>query len=99
MIRRFSRLILYWTGSFIFSIWDGDRVTRRNGVKEIKKSSKLAWPVRGKNCRRNCQDCGLPSLNHLAKQGFTTGTKCLVRNASMKVYIDYNATPDAREFF
>jgi len=54
--------ISLWTGYFIFSIWDGDRVTRQNGVQRIKKSSKLAWPVKGSYCRRNCQDCSLPSL-------------------------------------
>eukprot|EP00111_Clytia_hemisphaerica_P012708 TCONS_00037389-protein len=67
-------------GGFIFSIWDGDRTYRlSNGKKQVKKSTKLVWPMDLRNCKRNCQDCGLPSLRDIAKRGFTTGTKCITK--------------------
>ena len=74
------------SGQFIFSIWDGDRTFRdKDGDKQIKKSSKLAWPIDMKNCKRNCQDCGMAALKEIGKKGFTTGTKCITKHASMKV--------------
>ncbi|XP_066933733.1 uncharacterized protein [Clytia hemisphaerica] len=71
-------------GQFIFSIWDGDRTFQKDGEKQIKKSTKLAWPIDMKNCKRNCQDCGIAALKEIGKEGFTTGTKCLIKHASMK---------------
>ena len=73
------------SGQFIFSIWDANRTKKFNGVKKAIKSNKLAWPIDTKNCKRNCQDCGIAYLRDLKRQGFTTGTKCIKKHKSMKV--------------
>ncbi|XP_066918822.1 uncharacterized protein [Clytia hemisphaerica] len=71
-------------GQFIFSVWDADRTNKADGIKHVKKSSKLAWPMDTENCKRNCQDCGVPYLKEIGKKGFTTGTKCTKNHPSMK---------------
>ena len=63
-------------GTFRFSLWDGDRKVRVNGKSEIKKSSKLAWPLNMDRCKRNCQDCNMPHQKHLKKARYSTGTQC-----------------------
>ena len=81
-----SIFISFFTiGQFIFSIWDANRIEKLNGGKKAIKSNKLAWPIDTRNCKRNCQDCGIASLQALKKQGLTTGTKCIKEHRSMKV--------------
>ena len=57
-------------GQFLFSLWDGDRKLKTsNGMAEIKKSSKLTWPLNLDRCKRNCQDCGMSHLGDVKKAG------------------------------
>ena len=76
----------FFSGKFIFSVWDDDRTYKKGGTKHIRKSSKLTWPMHA-NCIRNCQDCSMKSLRHLKRRGFTTGTKCVLKFPQMKVNI------------
>merc|ERR1712168_1521314 len=72
-------------GSFIFSIWDGDRWIKEKGERKPKPSTKLVWPLNMKTCKRNCQDCGIADLRKWKKAGLTTGTQCHVKHPAMKV--------------
>lgn len=72
-------------GQFIFSIWDEDRWSGSGENKKPKASKKLTWPLYMRNCRRNCQDCGMQHLKPWQQKGLTTGTKCIMSYPKMKV--------------
>jgi len=74
-----------WENAFLFSFWDEGRFRGTGDNKKPKAASKLAWPVDTVRCVRECQDCGLPDLVQFQREGFTTGTKCIVRYPEMKV--------------
>jgi len=62
---------------FLFSVWDGVRFEGGDKSKPVP-SDKLAWPLDMTNCKRNCQDCGLPELQELKEKNLTTGAQCKV---------------------
>ena len=70
-------------GQFLFSLWDGDRKEKSKkstyGKQKIKKSSRLAWPLNIDRCKRNCQDCGIPGMEGVKKEGLSTGTQCKIQ--------------------
>jgi len=72
-------------GQFLFSFWDNDRFSGSGHNLVPKKASQLVWPVDHTLCKRNCQDCGLPSLEKFIKTGLTTGTQCIFQSKDIKV--------------
>jgi len=77
------------SGQFLFSIWDGDRMSVD---REAKKSSQLTWPLDMTHCKRNCQDCGMKHLKATKAKGITTGTQCKYQVKDMKVGDEYQLT-------
>lgn len=72
-------------GQFLFSFWDMDRFIGTGHNKKPKKASKLVWPAYMKNCKRNCQDCGIVELRQWEQLGLTTGTQCFLKYDPMEV--------------
>ena len=79
-------------GMLLFSIWDGDRWDKSGAERVPKPSSKMVWPMNMEQCKRNCQDCGLPYLVPWKREGLTTGTQCKLIHSEMKAGDEYEIT-------